>query len=161
MPNWCVGTLKVRGDKENIKNFLLGALAPLNSTSAIASLLGGKEVPEHTVIVEEDDWEMTLKTEEGFHVKGSRRNFIESKEISWYLEDNVLIIYDYRAAWGIDTPALIKLSSEYGVDLKIYAFERGMEFNLDIEIHKGEIVKNNEIKFNDYKWECICPELGG
>ncbi|MBB5146203.1 hypothetical protein HNQ35_001404 [Cerasibacillus quisquiliarum] len=36
-----------------------------------------------------------------------------------------------------------------------------MEFNQDIEINKGEIIKDEEIKFDDYEWECIYPNLGG
>ena len=32
-----------------------------------------------------------------------------------------------------------------------------MEFNQDVEIYKGEIIKNVEIEFDDYMWECINP----
>ncbi|MGR5995465.1 hypothetical protein ACT7C9_25025 [Bacillus cereus] len=56
---------------------------------------------------------------------------------------------------------LATLSKEYNVDIKIYAFEKGMEFNQDVEIHKGEIIKNVEIEFDNYMWECINPNMGG
>ncbi len=36
-----------------------------------------------------------------------------------------------------------------------------MEFNQDVEIYKGEIIKNVEIEFDDYMWECITPNMGG
>lgn len=49
----------------------------------------------------------------------------------------------------------------YDIDIKIYAFEAGMEFNQDIEIIKGKIIKDDEIKFENYQWECIEPNLGG
>ena len=26
---------------------------------------------------------------------------------------------------------------------------------------KGKVIKNNEIKFDDYTWECTNPEIGG
>lgn len=29
MPNWCEGTLKVRGTKENLTNFILNGLQPV------------------------------------------------------------------------------------------------------------------------------------
>ena len=45
--------------------------------------------------------------------------------------------------------------------MRIYAFEQGMEFNLEIEIINGKITKEAYIAFQDYKWECICPDMGG
>lgn len=36
-----------------------------------------------------------------------------------------------------------------------------MEFNQDVEIYKGEIIKNVEIEFDDYMWEFINPNMGG
>ena len=47
------------------------------------------------------------------------------------------------------------------VDMKLYAFEKGMGFNQDILIVKGEIINNLTINFEDYNWECICPTVGG
>lgn len=31
MPNWCVGTLRVRGKSKNLKNFVLKGLKPVDS----------------------------------------------------------------------------------------------------------------------------------
>ena len=45
--------------------------------------------------------------------------------------------------------------------MKIYGFEKGMQFNRDVEIVDGEILKDEEINFDDYNWECICPNMGG
>lgn len=58
---------------------------------------------------------------------------------------------DYKGAWSIDTETLLKLSKEYDLDFKIYAFEQSMEFNQNIEIHKGKIIKAEIIKFDDYR----------
>ena len=30
-----------------------------------------------------------------------------------------------------------------------------------IEIIDGEITKDEEVKFDDYNWDCICPNIGG
>ena len=156
MANWCNGTLKVRGSKEEVKNFLLGALEP-NAQGLFNSIPVEKEI-------EEDDWSFAISAKRGFYVKGSRRNGVGSN-IEFYFEDEkeeyVCVIDDYEAAWDIDVRALVRNSKEYNVDLKIYAFERGMEFNRDIEIHKGEVIKDDTITFNDYDWECIDPRIGG
>lgn len=58
------------------------------------------------------------------------------------------------AAWRIEVEPLVQLSKEYNLDFKIYASERGMQFEQDIEIVKGEVIKNNVIKFDDYELEC-------
>jgi hypothetical protein len=158
MPNWCVGTLKVRGSKENIINFLKNGFTPVTWM--------GTDIPMKVV---EEEYSFTISCDDkfhGFHVKGTHRNFIESKEIEFehWDEDNethVLILEDYKAAWGIEAEPLAELSKEYQLDFRLYAFERGMEFNQEIEIHKGKIIKDVEIKFDDYAWECINPSLGG
>ncbi len=69
--------------------------------------------------------------------------------------------FDFESAWNIDTDYLRIISNLYDIDFKIYAFEGGMQFNKDIEIIKGKIIKDEEIRFNNYIWECIDPELGG
>ncbi len=68
---------------------------------------------------------------------------------------------DFKAAWAIDADALRAISARYDIDIKIYGFESGMKFNQDIEIVKGKIIKDDEIQFDNYQWECINPNLGG
>ncbi|MCK1996826.1 hypothetical protein MPH47_06220 [Psychrobacillus psychrodurans] len=156
MPNWCVGVLKVRGTKEEVKKFLLEGLSPLGG-----GLFGDEPVEAE---IQEDEWELNIRAKHGFHIEGSRRNFIENN-IDFYFDTDsdikVCTISGYKAAWGLDTGALVDLSTKYQVDLKIYAFERGMEYNHDFEVRKGVIEKNFEIKFDDYEWECIDPTIGG
>ena len=50
---------------------------------------------------------------------------------------------------------LAAISKQYDVAFKIYAFERGMEFNIDLEINKGEVIKEEYIEYDNYIWECI------
>ena len=45
--------------------------------------------------------------------------------------------------------------------MKIYGFEKGMHFNRNVEIVNAEIIKDEEINFDDYEWECICQNIGG
>lgn len=64
---------------------------------------------------------------------------------------------DTKFAWTIHVEQLLEISKKYNIDLKIYAFERGMEFNLDIEVSKGKVIKSEVIKFDNYMWDCIDP----
>lgn len=154
MPNWICGDLKVRGTKENIKKFLIEGLI---ST-------GSKIRPE---IIRDDTWKFSIRANtDSFYIKDTRRSFIEKEEIHTYINDweddeERVIVLEYKSAWGIDVVGLVNLSKEFNIDFKILGFELGMEFNQDVEIIKGEVIKNEEITFDDYEWECIRPHIGG
>lgn len=154
MANWICGDLKIRGTKENIKKFLIEGLI---ST-------GSKIKPEITC---DDKWKFSIKSNtDSFYIKGTRRSFIEKEEIYTYINDweddeERVIVLEYKSAWGIDVVGLVNLSKEFNIDFKILGFELGMEFNQDVEIIKGEVIKNEEITFDDYEWECIRPHIGG
>lgn len=155
MPNWCEGQLKVRGNINQLKIFVKEALKPVT--------LFGDNAKDIKVVTDEE-LNFWYQTNDSLHIKGTHRNFIESNYFEVYaddLEDITVLVMDFKAAWGIDSEPLARLSKEYGVDIKIYAFERGMEFNQDIEIINGDVVRDKEIKFTDYKWECVCPNIGG
>lgn len=154
MANWICGDLKVRGTKENIKKFLIEGLI---ST-------GSKIRPE---IIRDDTWKFSIRSNtDSFYIKDTRRSFIEKEEIHTYINDweddeEGVIVLEYKSAWGIDVVGLVNLSKEFNIDFKILGFELGMEFNQDVEIIKGEVIKNEEITFDDYEWECIRPHIGG
>ncbi|WP_096269485.1 hypothetical protein [Paucisalibacillus globulus] len=162
MPNWAEGVLKVRGTRQDIRKFLVEGLEPLNPRAGISMLRGG-EIEQLKSEIQEDDWDLTMKAPHGFYIKGTRRAFIES-DIYWEFDDKhteVLTIEDFKQAWAVIPENFVEISKKFNLDIKIYTFEKGMEFNQDVEIHKGEIVKNNEITFDDYEWECLMPHLGG
>ena len=164
MPNWCKGNLKVRGKKENIIKFLK------EGTSLLEGYFFPKEIETEIELNECGEIEVKnidkQKGRETLYIKGTRRNFIDPIENEIYIhnsdeEEAVICLEDFKAAWGIDAESLRVISKRYDIDFKIYAFECGMEFNQDVEIIKGKIVKDEEIKFKDYVWECIEPNIGG
>lgn len=133
MPNWCKGSLKVRGTKASLKTFILEGLHPVG-------FLG--EEREKLSLNEYGD----IYSEETCWIENTRRGFVEGVEV--YLSDHeddeiLVVVFDSKFAWGIN------------------ASEMGMEFNQVIEIIDGKIVKDEELHFKDYQWDCICPKLGG
>lgn len=151
MPNWCKGTLKVRGKVKDLKRFVLEGLEP------VGYLGDSKEQLKFN----EFDY---LETKHHCHIENTHRGFVcEDQYIELYKKDEEtqVICLDSEFAWGIDAKQLLKTCKKYNVDMKIHAFERGMEFNQEIEIVNGQIIKDNKIKFDDYEWECICPNIGG
>ncbi len=148
MANWCEGTLKIRGEVENVKRFLLEGCIHKERC------------------VREDEFQLILTIPKGteFYVKGTERNYVQSSEIIWGKYEPVLAIPHYIGAWRIDATKLTELSEEYQVDLKILSFECGAGENVDFEVHKGKIVKFIVLKYDsyeEYRWECLEPDLGG
>lgn len=167
MPNWCEGILKIRGSKENVKKFMLECLEPMQDELAILISVAKETeppAPNETIVRYDDEDEFTIETNKGFYIKGTRRNFVDKKVIEFYHygeDGRVLALDNFKAAWGIDSAPYLKMAIIYGVDIRIYGFERGMEFNQEIIIENGKIIKDDEIKYDDYNWECVMPHLGG
>lgn len=159
MPNWCEGKLKIRGKKENILDFFKNGI----------SLIDYKEGESIEIVpdIEMND-ELFIKNLgkiSTIYIKETRRHFLKP-DFAYIDTYNIgkkesIIVMHFKAAWGIATESLAEISKKYNIDFKIYAFEMGSEFNQDIEIVKGNIIKNEEITFDDYVWECIDPTMGG
>lgn len=151
MPNWCKGALKVRGTKENITRFILEGLHPVNLIGEMKSKLTLDKYGD-------------INSNETCWIENTTRGFVEGVELylSRYEDDETLIaVFDSKFAWGIDAEELLKTCKKYHVDIKIHAFERGMKFNQVVEIVDEKIVQDKEIHFENYMWDCICPNMGG
>lgn len=160
MANWCTGDLKVRGEYKNIKKFLLEEMVLIE---------GNEDEFEYvTPIIDESDGIKINVGKYGMWFKNAYKSCF-SNNIDVFIDDKLrknndiltLNLGELQAAWEIETDLLIELSEQYKLDFKIYAYEKLMQFNIDFEVQKGEVIKNNKIKFNDYIWECTNPEIGG
>ena len=147
MPNWCKGTLKVRGKKKNVIEFMLKGLKPVGTGRSLFLNKLGNIASGETCWIENTYRGCVLEVEVFFS--------------DYEDEDIVTVALDSKFAHDIDSEGLLKTAKKYSVDMKIYGFEKGMQFNRDVEIVDGEILKDEEINFDDYEWECICPNMGG
>ena len=167
MPNWCVGNMRLRGKRSAIKEFLS------NELESVCHRRGVLDVQIAPIIIEDDGYEITIKRNAddkslfpSIYIKGTRRNFIRSKSIVVYLDkgDEVIqtvCIDDVEAAWGFEATPYLEKAKKYGIDIRIVGFERGMEFEQEIEIVNGELVKDDEITYDNWLWECPMPNMGG
>ena len=154
MPNWCKGTLKVRGEYDNLKAFLENALDECRyyGEPPEGPRLEVAETPEYA--------DITLHRMA--HLKDTSRGFVEDAYFLLQKKAGKQIIFlEAKFAWDIKTEELQWLSREYGVDLKITAFERGMQFERNIEIVQGFISLDSVKEYQDYEWMCPCPTMGG
>ena len=151
MPNWCAGTLRVRGRQKDLQNFVLKGLKPCD-------IFGNEHIK-----LELDELGYVCCNEKCW-IEGTTRGFVNDLDVYFEEEEDdsiQTIAIDAEFAWNINSEELLKVCQKYHVDMRIYAFEQGMEFNLEIEIINGKITKDSYFAFQDYKWECICPNMGG
>lgn len=173
MPNWIEGTFRARGEKENIKKFLMEGLSPSSS-------FGCEEEIKKEISFEEDNYlefKYTLENKEddskrksptSLHIPKTRRNFVELDswgEICVYKSKNsndFMFATRFKGAWAIDTDAIKEIAKEYEIDIRINGFERGMEFEQLFEVNReGWTACESVIQYMDYIWECPMPLLGG
>lgn len=113
MPNWCAGDLRVRGTKENLIKFLLDGLNPIKN---ICNELEPLKINENGEICGDT-----------CHIKGTHRGFVKGLDIYVYDLENEgksTIVLSVEFAWSIKPQDLLNVCREYGVDMKIHAFER-------------------------------------
>lgn len=167
MPNWAVGTLKIRGTREKILEFCKKELNERAGSDRY------KNEREKAV-----DWDMDLADSDYDHgdltatvhgeptlciwLKDSRRNFIEmDTRVPYYWDMDTdgnactttftfyevndlldkaeyLVVFPFMAAWGVDEEYFERLSKEYELIFKVYTVEQGMGFFHEFEAFDGK-----------------------
>lgn len=157
MPNWCEGKLKIRGQQKDIVQFIRNGLQPLNTQGL---LLSGTPIKE----TQDEDF-LYFSCDQACYIDNTDRGFIESFHVEFdKVNDNttpLIMVFPARFAWEIAAEQLFAICKTYHVDMRIYAYEQGMEFNQHIEIVDGKLIHDEKITFDDYVWECPEPDIGG
>ena len=110
MPNWCKGTLRVRGTKEDLTKFVLEGLSPV-------TYLGQELEPLKMDDLGRVDCERCW-------IKGTYRGFVVDSYVYFDdLEDEeeTTIGLETEFAWGISAKELLQSCKKYGVDMRIHA----------------------------------------
>lgn len=187
MPNWCAGTLRVRGNKENVIKFIKKCFIVCEYSSEEENPnvhCGIKASP----ISERIDLD---KLEEGWdykHIKmcvGGYIHVVDKEEdiptrafIEWdrvpdldvheFLwmdyddSDKVLVIFPIQQAWGFNSEEWLMLAQKYNVDMHLFGWECGMCFDNEIEIIDGKITKDIPMtESDDWYWDAANPFTGG
>ena len=134
MSNYIKGNLEIKGTKENIKKFLLEGLNDIQ-------------------IIKDDNHEFIIEPKNNiFFVKNIKgmidQNVIKANINSWKNnEENIITLFFKRRNY-LDANELQEISYKYNLDLKITAEEYLACFKQEVEIVKGEIIKNIA-----YEWD--------
>lgn len=84
MPNWSEGVLKVRGAKEDIENFIRNGIDYNDYSHKLENGELKTEPKPRECPIEIDEDEISVKNTMDLWVKGTRRMFVNSKDIYAY-----------------------------------------------------------------------------
>lgn len=160
MPNWIEGTMKLRGAQKDIKRFFSEGVEPSSQWP------GSKENIDQ-VVDNSTDEELCFEFKDEPHIVGTRRAFITDDEAYMYDESGVCCV-NIKQAWAFDAGSSTKdlerwteISTKYNVDIKLFGFERGMEFAQEVIVLRGRKPIVNDIQYEDWDWDCPFPRMGG
>jgi len=160
MPNWCEGSLRIRGRGKDIYEFL---------TTEITAIKGSEEsnIKDIDTIYSEYDDEVSIafcfKGEHRLWLNNSRRVFFDDGEVELHPNSEALksAAFVIKQAWDIEIKQFVSVSKKYNLDMNISAFEKGQQFQREIQIRKGFVQKDEIFTYDDWTFECPCPLLGG
>lgn len=145
MANWCEGTLKLRGRPE-----LIAQLCNECFVGVRATIYNNVELE-----ITSSDW---------CRVVGNGCAFIMDCNDGLSFgegETEISMALPLSEAYNINSEFWVELSKKYGLDIRIHAFEKGMQFERELKVYKGHCCTDEKIEYEDYVWECPMPLLGG
>lgn len=146
MPNWCEGVMKLRGTKDDILRFLKEGFEPSYKNSTIEIDEFGEEVNIINVN----------------YIENTQRAFVD--EQYFYIiedEDHTIVSIKMRQAWDFSAGDFMAISEKYNLDIRLFGWERGMEFSREILIVDNNIIKDRTYRYSDWEWEVPFSDLGG
>lgn len=164
MPNWLEGVVKFRGKYNDLKNFLEKELIEVDMdftqnppVSIISNQVTTDEYGDIQGISNSNTWFKTF-----------RRAYIDEMwSCSIYEDDgnsdsDKIFCANVKSAWDLTIDEVLEVANLYHIDVKGHMFESGMCFERDFEVDRnGNIIKNLDIKHDDYDWDSINPLIGG
>lgn len=177
MPNWCEGTIKIRGKYENVKRFLTEGV-----NIYAEKCVDGKWVTE---VVSRDRWHCVFEQNDNdtvifrdfkdpdlsninwVYIEETSRAFITDFDITLYKDrDPIIAVANFAQAWGIRTEEFAKLAEKYEVDFRLYGIDGSMGFFEEYEIlDNGKTINDlgpkNWLSHSEFKWLCPFPFMGG
>ena len=76
-------------------------------------------------------------------------------------EDQVLFVDSFKSAWGIDDEYFRKAAVDYKVDIRLFVWERGMEWSSKATYFRDGRVEEDSQTYSDWMWESALPNYGG
>lgn len=174
MPNWCEGSLKLKGKPMDILRFIKEGLNVYEHDFRAPG--------EHTsIVMDKDKWLEIVENEniaevyfdrDDIYIEGTQRAFINlvytglvKRECVIDLKKEIEIcVLHISQAWGFKEDDWVEIAKKYNLDIRLTGIEQGMGFMEDLIITKdGEVTDLSPAyeSYADYEWNCPIPFLGG
>lgn len=152
MPNWCEGWVKFRGPKENLINFIQ---SEFNGAHPVFDERLNELIPNIFV--------------RSTFLNSLRKAYISSNDLAdsnggIYLDENGVGVFIAKInhAWNVDGQGYSELAKKYKLDVRGKCYECLMDFAEEFEYNSnGDEILFKVHEYDDYTWECECPNLGG
>lgn len=165
MPNWIEGTMKLKGDFEDIKRFIKEGIEP----HAIINMQDGEIIeakskePFINIDIDNDNYFYAEFTNDPY-IKDSMRAFVQEGYVEFSRGDIACI--NIRQAWSWVASNSEKrwkdLATKYNLTIKLFGVEKGAEFVEEVIVYPNtEKWIHNTIEYEDWDWECPFPKMGG
>ncbi len=179
MPNWCEGSLKLRGKYTDILRFFEEGVNAykyddsknMKNTSKWSTKLIPKE---EWCEFEEFDGETVisnkLESAGWIYIEETKKAFIEEDYCSYSIhrdknDADCIFALPFKQAWCIQKQDWIDIAKKYNLEIKIFGIESGTGFWCTFHVLKdGAIMEYNSQQYQDYKayiWNCPLPWMGG
>lgn len=172
MPNWCSGSLKLRGSYENIKRFFFEGL------NQYEDIFDEEQQKWVDTPIPKEKWfeaeeygepgarELGIELTNGWtYVEGTKRAFIDGDQYVYVHERKDLdTVASMRImqAWDFRDEGWVEIAKKYNCDMRLWGSECGMCFERIIDISRdGTIIKSVTNKYSDWEWEAVFPWMGG
>ena len=152
MANWCEGWVKFRGPKENLINLIQ---SEFNGAHPVFDEMFNELVPNILV----------------------RHTFLNSLKRAYIKDDDLadsngcidldengigIFVAKINHAWNVDSQGYSELAKKYKLDIRGKCYECLMDFAEEFEYNSnGDEILFRVHEYDDYIWECECPNLGG
>ena len=174
MPNWCKGSLKLRGKSDDILRFFKEGLNVYkykfdeqgNNISEVLDKSTWFKLDDDSLDPEYSHYDIWLNAIE-LYVEGTNRAFVITDTVDEIVidkGDNVIAYCEVQQAWGFRVEDWEAISKEYNVDIRLYGIECGFGFEDNIVIidGKAELAESNNYgSYDGFVWNCPFPWIGG
>lgn len=173
MPNWCKGSMKLRGKPENILRFVKEGLdLYVGDNSDLVDKSVWLDIQQYgSGNIEVFFINKNIPPYELIHINGTSRAFIRSDECSGIFMDlsenpeTIIVVLAIKQAWGYRPAEFRDIAKKYEIDIRLYGIEQGMGFVEDYEILDNGDTFNDlgpvYDSYDDFRWNCPFPWIGG
>lgn len=170
MPNWCEGSLKLRGDPMDILRFIQEGLNVYSYSNSHDNTLLDKS--KWLGVIENTDSVEIYFDHDEIYVEDTQRAFINlvytglaKREV--YIDKHKnpeICVLHISQAWSFREKDWIEIAKKYNLDIRLTGIEQGIGFMEDFIITRdGEVtdLSPSYENYDDFLWYCPIPFIGG